>query len=54
MDKVQFVAHKWWKVWYARPLTAEEKEEYNRDIQSYEVDRNDVMIEMMKIRNNIV
>ena len=40
-------------VGYARPLTESEKAEYERDIEAYEVDKNEVMLEMMRIKNDI-
>lgn len=51
--RVNYLAQKWWKVWYARPLTESEKAEYERDIEAYEVDKNEVMLEMMRIKNDI-
>ena len=51
--RVKYVAQKWWKVWYARPLTELEKAEYERDIFEYDIDKNDVMLEMMRLRNEV-
>lgn len=53
MNKTHYLAEKWWKVWYARPLTATEKEEYERDLEAYGVNRNELMLEMMKIKNDL-
>lgn len=53
MSRTHYLAEKWWKVWYARPLTATEKEEYERDLKAYEVNKNELMLEMMKIKNDL-
>ena len=53
MNRTHYLAKKWWKVWYARPLTESEKAEYERDLKTYEVDRNELMLEMMKIKNDL-
>ena len=46
---VDLVAHKWWKVWSAAPLTEKEKVDLHKDLEKYNLNFFDVVAEMTKI-----
>lgn len=52
MNNLYSVANKWWKQWYAG-MSENDRQNFRKEVDAYELDLNDVMIEMMKIRNDI-